>query len=135
MAAGLVLAHPATFAVERLGALRVCAALSRLPGRQGGRGADPIAMESLIRRGFRAAGSRGECVPQAIVHYVVQSLVGPAPRLVIGIKKGARATPPLAWTVDAHAWVENLANPRDVEGFERLFGYSFGQGPARFDPP
>ncbi len=54
----------------------------------------------LVRRAFRAHVVGGECLPQAIVQYLLHVRDGVPARLVVGVRRPERGL------LEAHAWVE-----------------------------
>lgn len=133
--AAWMLARPVAFALARLGFSRTLRALERLPStatRQNG--VDVERAELLVKRAFQAAACRGTCLPRAAVQYVVHRALGPEPRLVVGVSRGAPiSVSALDWTVAAHAWIEAQGGPRRELSFTPILVLTPSEGVVRLD--
>lgn len=132
LVAGWLLAPVISFGIRQVGFSKMVHLLVPLPAsaRVLSSGVSVERAEALLKRAFHVAPGAGDCLPRAVVQYLLHLRVGPEPRFVIGVRKGA-PTGHAAWTPDAHAWVEAVGSPREPE-FQPILAVSPRSGLQRF---
>ncbi len=71
--------------------------------------------EALVAGAFRHHLFGGECLPRAVLQYLLHRRDGVPVRLVVGVQR------PTGGTIAAHAWVEDGHDGRDRPSFVPLF--------------
>lgn len=124
--------------LHSLGTSRLLTLLTDVPsfGARAGVGPDAVDVvqgERLVRAAFARQllpVPRG-CLPESITQYLLHSIGGPEPKLVIGVRRNglgerlaARSPDALDWTLAAHAWVEADAGPARSAEFAPILSVS-----------
>jgi hypothetical protein len=119
------------FARERFeGALSLLAKGPRLP-RPRARPSAALSVErgeALVKAALRATNDE-RCLPRSIVQFILHRRFGPAPRLVIGVRRPVAASG--ARELEAHAWIERDGGPVRDLGFAPMLSYSDARGVER----
>ena len=134
LAAAWALAPVVNAALSRFGFERLLRELPRAHPRHGtARAVDVERGDALVRIAFRRHGTEsGGCLPESLTQYLLHCVLGPTPKIVVGVRRAADAASPetssLGWWVGAHAWIERDEGPPREPTFAPIVACSARSG-------